>query len=102
MSYMCKRMRFRNAIEVYEYHTAKYGAPGQERQEKKKATPEQMAKRNRYNRERLARWKIRNNFDVDDYYTRRTKDRNPWKKQRKTGKHFCRYSEGNTKKEEQN
>ena len=55
MSYMCKRMRFRNAIEVYEYHTAKYGAPGQERQEKKKDTPEQMAKRNRYNRERLAR-----------------------------------------------
>lgn len=79
MSYMCKRMRFRNAIEVYEYHTAKYGAPGQERQEKKKATPEQMAKRNRYNRERLARWKIRNNFDVDDYFTRLSyeKDKRP-------------------------
>ena len=79
MSYMCKRMRFRNAIEVYEYHTAKYGAPGQERQEKKKATPEQMAKRNRYNRERLARWKLRNNFDVDDYFTRLSyeKDKRP-------------------------
>lgn len=79
MSYMCKKMRFRNAIEVYEYHTAKYGAPGQERQEKKKATPEQMAKRNRYNRERLARWKLRNNFDVDDYFTRLSyeKDKRP-------------------------
>ena len=79
MSYMSKRMRFRNAIEVYEYHTAKYGAPGQERQEKKKATPEQMAKRNRYNRERLARWKLRNNFDVDDYFTRLSyeKDKRP-------------------------
>ena len=37
MSYMCKRMRFRNAIEVYEYHTAKYGAPGQERQGEKES-----------------------------------------------------------------
>lgn len=81
---ICKECRIEKriqtcSIEVYEYHTAKYGAPGQERQEKKKATPEQMAKRNRYNRERLARWKIRNNFDVDDYFTRLSyeKDKRP-------------------------
>lgn len=70
MSYKSMRMRFRNATEVYEYHTARYGAPEQKRQEKKKATPEQMKKRNQYNRERLARWKLRNNFDVDDYFSR--------------------------------
>lgn len=70
MSYKSMRMRFRNVIEVYEYHTARYGAPEQKRQEKKKATPEQMKKRNQYNRERLARWKLRNNFDVDDYFSR--------------------------------
>lgn len=70
MSYKSMRMRFRNVIEVYEYHTARYGAPEQKRQEKKKATPEQIKKRNQYNRERLARWKLRNNFDVDDYFSR--------------------------------
>ena len=70
MSYKSMRMRFRNVTEMYEYHTARYGAPEQKRQEKKKATPEQMKKRNQYNRERLARWKLRNNFDVDDYFSR--------------------------------
>lgn len=70
MSYMSKRMRFRNAIEVYEYHTAKYGAKGQERKPKRKATPEQVKKQNQYQREKMARWKLRNNFDVDDYFSR--------------------------------
>lgn len=79
MSYKSKRMRFQNAIEVYEYHNARYGNPGIKRQEKKKDTPEAMEKRNQYNRERLARWKLRNNFDVDDYFSRLSyeKDKRP-------------------------
>lgn len=70
MSYKSKRVKFRNVIEVYDYHTARYGAPGQPRQNKKKATPEQVRKRNQYNRERIARWKLRNNYEPDDYFSR--------------------------------
>lgn len=69
MAWKKKTYRFKNAIEIEEYHTARYGAPGQERQEKKKATPEQMKKRNQYNKEKLARRKLRTHFEVNDYYS---------------------------------
>lgn len=69
MSYTGKRYHFRNAIEVEEYHTAKYGAPGQSRQKRRKATPEEIEKVNQYNRVKLARRKLRANFDVNDYFT---------------------------------
>lgn len=77
--YKAKKMRFKNAIEVHEYHDAKYGAPGQKRQKKKKATPEQIARQNQKNRERLARWKLREYFNVNDYFTTLTyrKDERP-------------------------
>lgn len=70
MSYMGVRMKFLNAIEVYEYYKMKYGAPGQKREEKKKPTAEQMETINRLNRERIARWKLREHFDVNDYFVR--------------------------------
>lgn len=69
MAYKKKTYRFENAIEIEEYHTAKYGAPGQKRMSKKKATPEQIEKRNQYNREKRARHKLRKYFETDDYYT---------------------------------
>ncbi len=69
MAYVKKTVVFPHAREVMEHHTARYGAPGQERRKKRKPTPEEMEKRNQYNRERLARWKLRNNFDINDYFT---------------------------------
>ena len=42
MAYKKKTYKLRAGIEVEEYHSAKYGAPGQERRPKKKLTPEQM------------------------------------------------------------
>lgn len=69
MSYKKKIYRFKNAIEIEEYHTARYGAPGQKRAKKKKPTKEQVEKRNQYNKEKLARRKLRANFEVNDYFT---------------------------------
>lgn len=79
MSYMGERMKFLNAIEVYEYYKMRYGAPGEKREEKKRPTPEQMEKINQQNRERLARWKLREHFDVNDYFIRLsyTKEKRP-------------------------
>lgn len=66
----CKNTyRYPNAIEVEEFHTGKYGAPGQSRQKKQKATPEQIERINQYNREKLARRKLRMHFQVHDYFT---------------------------------
>lgn len=64
-----KIFRFTNAIEVREYHSARYGAPGQERIKKTKPTPEQMEKINQANRERKARHKLWEYFDTNDYFS---------------------------------
>lgn len=68
MAYCKKTYKFRNAREVVEYHTGKYGAPGQKRQEKKELTPEQVEKINQYTKERKARHKLWKYFDVNDYF----------------------------------
>lgn len=66
----CKHTyRSKNAIEVEEFHTGRYGAPGQPRQKKQKATPEQIERINQYNREKLARRKLRKHFDIGDYFS---------------------------------
>lgn len=67
--YKAKRYRFQNAIEVEEYHTARYGAPGMIREQKKRPTKEQIERQNRYNREKVCRRKLRANFDVKDYFS---------------------------------
>lgn len=54
-------------IEVEEYHDGKYGAPGMKRAKKKKATPEQVAKINQYNKEKKCRRRLRKYFDENDY-----------------------------------
>lgn len=69
MAYKKKIYKFRNAIEIEEFHTARYGAPGQKRAKKKKATPEQIEKRNQYNKEKLARHRLREYFKVNDYFS---------------------------------
>ena len=79
MAYKKKTYRFRNAIEVEEYHTARYGAPGQRRLKKKKPTPEQIEKINQINKEKNCRHKLRANFDINDYFVTLTytKDNRP-------------------------
>lgn len=69
MAHKKKTYRFPLAIEVEEYHTAKYGAPGQERQPKRKATPEDIEKQNQRNREKKARHKLRAHFQRNDYFS---------------------------------
>lgn len=59
---------FKNSIEVEEYVTGRFGAKGEKRQEKKKATPEQVEKQNQFNRTKNARRRIKNNFKEDDFY----------------------------------
>lgn len=69
MAYKQKKYTFRNAIEIEEYHTARYGAPGEKREPKVKATPEQIAKMNQRNKEKRCRRKLRKHFDTNDYFT---------------------------------
>lgn len=68
MAYKKRVYRFRNAIEIEEYHSFRYGAPGTARQKRKKPTPEQMAKINQKNKARTCRHKLRTHFDVNDYF----------------------------------
>lgn len=58
---------FPNAIEIYEHLDGRYGARGSPREKKKKLTPEQVRKRNQWNRERKARHKLRTWFQENDY-----------------------------------
>ncbi len=58
---------FKNSIEIYEYLDGRYGAPGEKREKKKGATPEQIRKRNQWNRERKARHKLKTWFQENDY-----------------------------------
>lgn len=69
MAYRKKIYKFKNAIEIEEYHTGRYGAPGERRQKKRKVTTEIIERRNQYNKEKLARRKLRTHFKVNDYFT---------------------------------
>lgn len=58
---------FRDSVEIYEYLDGRYGAPGEKRGKKKEATPEQIKRRNQWNRERTARHKLKTWFHENDY-----------------------------------
>lgn len=70
---------FPDGLEVYEYHSARYGAPGMKREKKKKPTPEQVKALNQRNRVRDIRHLIRMNFDEHDLWITLTykKDERP-------------------------
>ena len=68
MAYTRMTYRFRNAVEVEEYHSARYGAPGMSRKERKKATPEDMERVNQWRREKVCRHRLRCYFNLNDYY----------------------------------
>lgn len=70
---------FPDAREVEEYVSLNYGAPGQKRAERRKATPEQMAAANQRAKEKKCRRKLRAHFRKDDYFITLTyrKDERP-------------------------
>ncbi len=89
MAYIKKKWEFPYAVEVEQYHTARYGAPGQKRQPKKRQTPEQVQKQNQRNREKKCRRQLRAYFDVNDYFVTLTyrKDARP-QDMKKAAEHF--------------
>ena len=74
-----KLYRFKNSIEVEEYRDGRFGAKGEKRQEKRKATPEQVKRQNQFNRTKRLRRMIKANFKEDDLYWTLTfrKERRP-------------------------
>ncbi len=68
--YLQKVFRFHNSasIEIERMHTGKYGAPGLKRQKKRKATPEEIERQNRTNRENKIRRIIKENFNAKKDY----------------------------------
>lgn len=64
-----KRLKyiFEDSIEVYEYLDGRYGAPGEKRGDRKKATPDEIRKRNQWTKERRARHKLKTWFHKNDY-----------------------------------
>lgn len=89
-----KMYKFKNFIEVEEYHDGRYGAPGEKREKKKKPTSEQMEKVNQMNREKNTRRRLREYFREHDYFTTltyRREERPPdMKKAKKDFKKFIR------------
>lgn len=60
--------KFRNSKE-YEYMwLGRYGAPGEKRRKRQKATPEQVRKQNQFNRVKKVRRLIKANFTSRDYW----------------------------------
>lgn len=68
MSYIKKTQTLRRAIEVSEYHNGRYGAPGMARGKKGKATPEQMARQNQWQRARKCWQMLQHHFSEYDYF----------------------------------
>ena len=78
-----------DVIEVEEYHDGRYGAPGMKREKKKKATPDQVAKINQYNKEKKARRRLRQYFHENDWFVTLTYRREARSQDMKTvKKHF--------------
>lgn len=68
MAFWLDTWNFTNSIE-YEYKfVGNYGAKGEKRAEKKKATPEQIKKQNQLNKEKRMRRVIKANFLAEDYW----------------------------------
>lgn len=80
--YIRQRWDCGDTVEIEEKHTGKYGARGQTREKKRKATPEEIKKHNQWKRERDVRRLIKWNFRERDYWITLTypKDYKPtWK-----------------------
>lgn len=67
-AYVREIWEFGDTKEVEEKHTGKYGAPGQKREKKKKASPEDIKRQNQWKRVRDIRRLIKWNFKKNDYW----------------------------------
>lgn len=68
MAYCMETWKFRYSIEREYKYKGKYGAKGEKRAEKTKATPEQIKKQNQRNREKKIRRLIKANFIPSDLW----------------------------------
>lgn len=68
MAYDRKIYRFPGSIEQEYTYAGKYGAKGEKREKRKKATPEQVKKQNQWNREKKMRHLMKANFEVGDIW----------------------------------
>lgn len=69
MAYWKDIWKFPNSIEYEFKYAGGYGAKGEKRTKKKKATPEQIKKQNQLNREKRMRRLIKANWIPDDLWT---------------------------------
>lgn len=91
MPYIREEYDLGETIEVEKKHTGKYGAPGQKRTKRKKATPEEIEKQNYWNRVKKLRRKIAYNFSKIDWWvtlTYKPADRPTQEKAKKNLKKF--------------
>lgn len=80
-AYIRHLWEFGDSVEVEEKHTGRYGARGQKRGKKKKASPEDIIRQNQWKRERDLRRLIKWNFGQYDLWmtiTYRKGDRPTW------------------------
>lgn len=66
--YTKKSCRIRDKLEIEKHYPGRFGAPGMERQPKRKRTPEEMAKQNHWRKCRELRRIIELNFTEGDWY----------------------------------
>lgn len=69
MAYWMDAWRFPNSTEYEFKYAGNYGAKGEKRRKKEKATPEQIKKQNQLNREKRMRRLIKDNFFPNDLWT---------------------------------
>ena len=69
MAYIKDEYHFPDSIEVEYKWAGNYGAKGETRGPREKATPETIRKQNQQNREKKYRWKIKMNFTKGDYWS---------------------------------
>lgn len=77
--YKQRKYRYSNVIDVMEYHSARYGAPGEKRQAKTKPTPAAVRRQNQRRKEGQAERMISANFTEGDLVRTLTfaRDRRP-------------------------
>lgn len=68
MAYNKYTYHFRGSKEVEYKYKGRYGAKGEKRQKKKKATPEQIMRQNQWNREKRMRRLMKRNFFPGDLW----------------------------------